>query len=90
VDKVKIREFLTERNFTILKFINLGVIVILFAVGEYYKKSGGHPVWYWFALAFVVVFGLTLVITNIVIRKKNQKPEQDKKQEGEDDGNSNS
>ena len=55
---------------TISKFVFLAIMLALFITGEHFKRRGGHPLWYWIALAAVISMGIALLIAGFLIAKK--------------------
>ncbi len=77
----KFKKFLaSDKNQIILKFILLGVLIALFLSGEYFRKHGGHPLWYWIVLGIVILLGSCLILIGVYFRDRknndneNQKP----------------
>ncbi len=70
----KFTSFMNNEKLQImLKFVLLALLVALFISGEYFRKHGGHPLWYWIVLALVILLGSGLILTGIYVRNKKVK-----------------
>jgi general stress protein CsbA len=58
---------------TMLKVILLALLLGLFVTGEYFKKHGGHPFWYWIIFVSVIALGVSLLTAGFLINKKLKK-----------------
>lgn len=64
-----------------MKFIALALVIILFIIGEYFQKHGGRPLWFWIVMVIVVGYGIAILGTSFILRKKQLKNKDDENNE---------
>lgn len=72
----KFKEFMNnEKLQIILKSVVLVLLFALFILGEYFRKHGGHPWFYWVLMAVVIAAGLVLILSGVYFKYRKKSGE---------------